>query len=131
MAVAIKTLFVDPSSSSLDGRNEFLDEVEVMRILSNHPNIVTFHGTNSFSSSPTSSSSSNNNMFMVMELCECSLYSLIHEEVGEGGGGLEVDEKYIAMVSFSIHLSISSLFIGFIDRLLQSPISHALPQHGS
>jgi len=44
---------------------------------------------------------------MVMELCECSLFSLIHEG-GEEGGGLEVDEKFTAMVSFLSHLPFHS-----------------------
>ena len=42
LAVALKTLFLD-TSVSIENREEFLDEVEVMRSL-HHPNIVAFIG---------------------------------------------------------------------------------------
>lgn len=65
--VAIKTLFSSNLSSPEDER-EFLDEILVMSRL-NHSNIVTFIGA---CMTPP-------NCFFVMELCETSLYNILHE----------------------------------------------------
>lgn len=64
--MALKTLF-DPKVNE-ELKQEFMDELLIMSQVS-HPNIVTFYGASL--KPPT--------LCFVMELCECSLFDLLHD----------------------------------------------------
>eukprot|EP00957_Ditylum_brightwellii_P043450 3294207-Ditylum_brightwellii.AAC.1 len=64
--VALKTLF-DPSIT-LELREEFINELLIMSQM-HHPNIVNFFGASTIPP----------NLFFVMELCQCSLFDLLHK----------------------------------------------------
>ena len=85
--VALKTLFDPRVDATL--KREYMDELEVMAQL-HHPNIVAFFGACTVPP----------NLCFVMELCEMSLYQLLHQPgacgVGTRWDGEEIDTRSAA-----------------------------------